>query len=93
LLESAIIEFYSSNLIDGNGLMSGGLGAWQTKFETMSQLMPVSPTAPKPKQLPSCPESAGGKNAVARSPSQFALTPPAVSIADSRELEDNPEIY
>jgi hypothetical protein len=72
--------------------MSGGSGAWHTKFETMSQLMPVSPTAPKPKQLPSCPDAAGGRNADARSPSQFEPSAPAVLTADIRKLEDNPDI-
>jgi hypothetical protein len=65
----------SRSALKGNSIpfspMSLGFGAWHTKFETMSQESPSSPTALRPMQSPSPPVFLGGTSAEARSPNQF----------------------
>jgi hypothetical protein len=53
----------------------GGSGAWQTKFETISQLIPESPIELNPMQSPSFAESFCGISAEAKSPNQFDPVP------------------
>jgi len=82
-----------NNLIEGSGFKPGGSGAWQTKFETALQSTPVIPNVLKPKQSPSVPETLGGRNAAARSPSQLEpLESPAFSIEVSRTLDSFPAL-
>jgi len=52
-----------------------GSGAWQTKFDIVSQGIPSKPSELRPMQSPVSALLLGGNNAEARSPSQFESAP------------------
>jgi hypothetical protein len=62
-----------------------GSGAWQTKFETVSQEIPTNPIALRPKHSPSLEGSFGGTNAEAKSPSQ-SVPPPVTFFIEVRTV-------